>query len=184
MAISERRRLTFTAIAVILVGIVTGLLLGSVLASGAPPTKTFNIITYHWGYALYDEDWNEIEQIVVERGTRVRLVAIPDHLLSSEIQSQFDPRVISTGIGEYQPGDPKILALIEEEHTNLNTDHGVFIGPLNVDLRPKEHALTLEEAIDSVEFTTDAIGTFSISCSIFCGMGHPYMTLDGAFVVK
>ena len=184
MAISERRRLTFTAIAVILLGIITGLLLGSVLASGAPPTKTFNIITYHWGYALYDEDWNEIEQMEVERGTRVRLVAFPDPIWSSEKEGQFDPRVVSNGIGEYQPGDPKILALIEEEHTNLNTDHGVFIAQLNVDLRPDEHALTLEEAIDSVEFTTDAIGTFSISCSVFCGMGHPYMVFDGAIVIR
>ncbi len=184
MAISERKRLTFTAIAVILVGIITGLLLGSVLYSGASPVKTFNIITYHWGYALYDEDWNEIEQIEVKRGTTVRLVAIPDHLLSREIQAQFDPRVVDNGIGEYQAGDPKILALIEEEHTNLNTDHGVFIGLLNIDLRPNEHALTLEEAIDSIEFTADAIGTFDISCSVFCGMGHPYIVFDEAIVIR
>ena len=84
MAISERKRLTFTAIAVILVGIITGLLLGSVLLSGAPPTKTFNIVAYHWGYALYDEDWNEIEQIEVKRGTTVRLVAFPASLLSQK----------------------------------------------------------------------------------------------------
>ncbi len=185
MAISERRRLTFTAIAVILVGIITGLLLGSVLASGAPPTKTFNIVPYNWGYALYDEDWNEIEQIVVERGTTVRMVAFPQSLLSDEKGEQFEQRTIDKGFGEYQPGDPRIAGLIEAACGDLTcASHGVFIGQLNIDLRPKENATTLEEAIDSIEFTTDAIGSFDILCSVSCGEGHPYMVLDGAFVVR
>lgn len=44
--------------------------------------------------------------------------------------------------------------------------HSVFIGQPNVDLRPKENASTFEEAIDSVEFTADAIGSFDIMCSL------------------
>jgi hypothetical protein len=185
MAISERRRLIFTAIAVILVGIITGLLLGSVLLSGAPPTKTFNIVAYHWGYALYDQDWNEIKQIEVKRGTTVRLVAFPAHLFSHEMVEEFDRRIMDKGFGEYPPGDPRIADLMEaaeEDPATLN--HGVFIGPLNVDLRPKSNADTFEEAIDSVEFTADAIGSFDISCSVVCGVGHPYMVLEGALIVK
>ena len=185
MAISERRKLTFTAIAVILVGIITGLLLGSALSSGAPPTKTFNIVAYHWGYALYDEDWNEIEQIEVERGTTVRLIAIPAYALSHEIGEQFEERSVDKGFGEYPPGDPRIPDLMEAAHEDPATaSHGVFIGQLNVDLSPNGNASTLEEAIDSIEFTTDAIGTFDISCSVVCGVGHPYMVLEGALVVK
>ncbi len=185
MAISERKRLTFTAIAVILVGIITGLLLGSVLLSGAPPTKTFNIVTYHWGYALYDEDWNEIEQMEVERGTTVRLVAFPQSLLPEEIREQLWQRTIDKGYGGYPPGDTNIRGLIETAYNDqTEANHGVFIGQLNIDLKPKENANTLEEAIDSIEFTTDAIGTFSILCSVFCGVGHPDMFLDGALVVK
>ncbi len=185
MAISERRRLTFTAIAVILVGIITGLLLGSALQSGAPPTKTFNIVAYHWGYALYDEDWNEIEQIEVERGTTVRLIAIPAYALSHEIQEGFHERVLENGVGEYPPGDERIYDLMEAAHEDpAAVSHGVFIGQLNVDLSPNGNASTLEEAIDSIEFTTDAIGTFDISCSVSCGVGHSSMVLEGAFVVK
>ncbi len=185
MAISERRRLTFTAIAVILVGIITGLLLGSVLLSGAPPTKTFNIVAYHWGYALYDGDWNEIEQIEVERGTTVRLVAFPAHAFSHELDEQFEERVVAKGFGEYPPGDERIHDLMEAAHEDpALVDHGVFIGQLNVDLSPNGNASTFEEAIDSIEFTTDAIGTFDISCSVFCGVGHPSMVLEGAFVVR
>ncbi len=185
MAISERRRLIFTAIAVILVGIITGLLLGSVLLSGAPPTKTFNIVNYHWGYALYDEDWNEIEQITVKQGTTVRLVAFPVSVLSDEIREQLWQRVANKGFGDYPPGDPRIPDLVRAGFENPSyASHGVLILPLNVDLRPKEHTSTLEEAIDSVEFTTDAIGSFDIVCSVFCGIGHGAMRLDGAFVVK
>ncbi len=185
MAISERRRLAFTAIAVILVGIITGFILGSVLTSGAPPTKTFNIVAYHWGYALYDEDWNEIEQIEVKRGTTVRLVAIPAYALSHEIQEGFHERVLEKGFGDYPPGDPRIHDLMEAAHEDPElSSHGVFIAQLNVDLSPDGKASTLEEAIDSVEFTTDAIGTFDISCSVFCGVGHESMILEGAFVVR
>ncbi len=28
------------------------------------PQKTFNTVAYHWGYALYDEDWNEIKHLL------------------------------------------------------------------------------------------------------------------------
>ncbi len=194
MAISERRRLTFTAIAVILLGIITGLLLGNAFASGAPPTQTFNIVAYHWGYALYDEGWNEIEQIEVERGTMIRLVAFPASLLSQELEEQYYQRVIDKGLSvsrgdgvveEYPPGDPRIAGLIEAAHDDPDTaNHGVFIAQLNVDLSPKSNASTLMEAIDSIEFTTDALGAFAISCSVECGIGHQLLVLENAFVVK
>ncbi len=194
MAISERRRLTFTAIAVILLGIITGLLLGGALISGAPPTKTFNIVTYHWGYALYDEGWNEIEQIEVERGTTIRLVAFPASLLSQELEEQYYQRVIDKGllvsrgdevVEEYPPGDPRIAGLIEAARDDPDTvNHGVFIAQLNVDLSPKSNVSTLEEAIDSIEFTADALGAFDISCSVKCGIGHELLVLENAFVVR
>ncbi len=186
MAISERRRLTFTAIVVILVGIITGFLLGSVFTSGAPPTKTFNIVTYNWGFALYNEDWNEIEQMEVQRGTTVRLVAFPVSVLSDEIREQLWQRVIDKGFEEYEPGDPRIAGLIEAAYNEPTTaDHSVFIDKLYVELYPKENASTLEEAIDSVEFTTDTIGSFNIFCAVECGdEGHAYMLLHEALVVK
>ncbi len=194
MVISERRRLTFTAIAVIVVGIITGLLLSVVLLSGAPPTKSFNIVAYHWGYALYDEDWNEIEQIEVERGTTVRLIAIPASLLSPELEEEMYQRVIDKGLSasrgdrvveEYPSGDPRIAGLIKAARDDPDTaNHGVFIAQLNVDLSPNGNALTLEEAIDGIEFTVDALGAFDISCSVSCGIGHPYMVLENALVVR
>ena len=185
MAISEKRRLTYTAIAVIVVGIVTGFLLSNALMSGAPPTKTFNIVTYHWSYALYDEDWNEIEQMEVARGTTVRLVAFPQSALSDEMREQLWQRTVDKGFGEYPAGDRRIGAVIEAAYNDpTEVNHGVIISQLNVDLRPKENASTLEEAIDSTEFTTDAIGSFDIMCSVSCGAGHAFMRLEKALVVK
>ncbi len=184
MVINKRKRLVFAAIAVILVGI---LVVASACAGPElePKTQTFNIVTYHWGYALYDEDWNEIEQIEVKRGTTVRLVAIPAYTLSHEIQEEFHERVLEKGFGEYPPGDPRIPDLVRVGFENpAYASHGVLILPFDVDLRPNEHASTLEAATDSVEFTTDALGNFGILCSVACGIGHPYMALDEAFVVR
>ena len=184
MVVNKRKRLVFTAIAVFLVGI---LVVASACAGPElePKTQTFNIVTYHWGYALYDEDWAEIEQIEVKRGTTVRLVAIPAYILSHEIQEEFHERVLEKGFGDYPPGDPRIHDLMEAAHEDPDlSNHGVFIGPLMVDLNPDGNAATLEEAIDSIEFIADDVGVFDISCSVFCGAGHPSMILEGAFVVN
>ncbi len=184
MVINKRKRLIFTVIMVFLVGITSGFFLGRVLAPEAPPTKTFNIVPYHWGYALYDEDWNEIEQIEVAQGTTVRLVAVPAYSLSHEVQEGFHERVLETGVGDYPPGDHRIHDLMKAAHEDPDTSsHGIFIAQLNVDLIPDGNASTLEEAIDSVEFTADDIGVFDISCSINCGAGHSSMILEGVFVV-
>ena len=182
---NKRKRLIFIVTMVFLVGITTGFFLGRVLTSEAPLTKTFNIVAYHWGYALYDQDWNEIEQIEVEQGTTVRLIAVPAYSLSHEIQEEFHERVLETGFGEYSAGDDRIPALMEAAHEYPDTSsHGVFIAQLNVDLNPDGNATTLEKAIDSIEFTADEIGVFDISCSVNCGVGHPGMILEGAFVVS
>ncbi len=188
MAISERRRLTFTAITIILVGIITGLLLGTAFLSGAPPTKTFHVIAYHWGYAIFDEDWNEIEQMVVKRGTTVRLITYPITLFSQELQEELYQRVVDRGLKtslgdeevvEYPPGDARITDIIEAARTDPDTaNHGVFIAEFNVDLSPKE------ETIDIIEFTPDALGIFEMSCSIECGPGHEYFALEEALIVK
>ena len=103
-------------------------------------------------------------------------------------------RVIHTGllasrgdgvVEEYPPGDPRIVGLIKAARNDPDTaNHGVFIAHLNVDLSPKSNASILEEAIDSIEFTTDAIGTFDISCSVQCGIGHELLVLENVFVVR
>jgi hypothetical protein len=194
MAISERRRLTYTAITIILVGIITGLLLGTAFLAGASPTKTFHVIAYHWGYALFDEDWNEIEQMVVKRGTTVRLITYPISIFSQELQEELYQRVVDRGLKtslgdeevvEYPPGDARIADIIEAARTDPDTaNHGVFIAEFNVDLSPKTDKPALGEAIDSIEFTPDALGNFEISCSIECGPGHEFFALDEALVVE
>ncbi len=194
MAISERRRLAFTAITIILVGIITGLLLGIAFLSGAPPVKTFNVIPYHWGYVIFDEDWNEIEQMVVKRGTTVRLIAYPANLFSHELQEEWHERVIERGLVvsegdgipiEYPPGDPRIEEAIEMAHMDPDTaNHGVFIEAFNIDLGPRTDVSTWEEAIDSIEFTPDALGNFEMSCSVECGLGHEFFALPDVLVVE
>lgn len=194
MVKSEKKRITFTAIAVILVGVITGLLLGTTMSGGAPPTKTFNVIAYHWGYAIFDENWNEIEQMEVKLGTTVRLIAYPVNLFSQELQDELYQRVVDKGLSislvkdgpeiKLPPGDPGIAKIVREAHMNPDTlNHGVAIEEFDVDLSPKADKSTWGEGIDSIEFTPDALGTFKMSCSIECGPGHAFFALMNALVV-
>lgn len=166
MAISERRRLTYTAIAVTIVGIVVGLLLGIAISpssTSGPGVKTFNIVPYHWGFAFYDEEWNKLDRIEVAQGTQVRLVAFPVQLLAPEIRQ---------GLGQEEVTDPGLA------------NHGVAIAQYGFDLRPNAFATTLEDAVDSVEFTADKAGEFTIACSVYCGLHHVHMVAENSFVVK
>jgi len=195
MVKSEKKRITFTAIAVILVGVITGLLFGTSMSGGAPPTKTFNVIAYHWGYALFDENWNEIKQMEVNLGTTVRLNAYPVNLFSQELQKKFYQRVVDKGLSislvkdgpeiKLPPGDPKIAEIIEAARTNPETlSHGVSIEVFNVDLSPKADKSIFEGAIASIEFTPDALGSFKLNCSIECGPGHAFFAMADALIVK
>ncbi len=187
------RRLAFTALAVILVGMDIGLLLGGGPQSATLPTETFYVVPYHWGFTLYDKDWNEIERMEVEQGTRVRLVAVPAVLFEREIEDEFRQKVVDRGlvtskgevVTEYPPGDPGIADIIDTARNDPSKiSHGPSIIEFDITLRPKGDASALDQAIDSAEFTAEAIGSFDLVCSIVCGPGHTRMRLQGALVVK
>ncbi|MDW7978330.1 MAG: hypothetical protein RMH74_05955, partial [Candidatus Caldarchaeum sp.] len=41
------------------------------------PLKTFYVVAYFWGYVFYDETFNEIPYMVVNRGDEVVINLIP-----------------------------------------------------------------------------------------------------------
>ncbi|MEM2035380.1 MAG: hypothetical protein QXL42_04445, partial [Candidatus Caldarchaeum sp.] len=41
------------------------------------PLKTFYVVAYFWGYVFYDETFNEVPYIVVNRGDEVVINLIP-----------------------------------------------------------------------------------------------------------
>jgi cytochrome c oxidase subunit 2 len=54
--------------------------------------------------------------------------------------------------------------------TSADVDHGLAISEFGIDRKVKKGATEI------IEFSPDRSGKFTISCSVFCGDGHPEMT--------
>ncbi|MCI0490963.1 MAG: DUF5777 family beta-barrel protein [Blastocatellia bacterium] len=78
---------------------------------------------------------------------------------------EFNPRTITV-----RKGEPVKITFTSED-----ADHGLAISDLDIDLRVRARQTK------SIEFTPDREGKFKISCSVFCGDGHPDM--EGELVV-
>jgi hypothetical protein len=159
------------------------------------PGKTFYIVVHHWGFAIYDSEWNEIPRIVVQKGDTVTLYVIPAEALTEEAHEEFEERTIQRGIGDLPPNDPKIMDKIEEAEEAGLLNHSVAILEYGINIptdvskvtskanSPREAFLMGNPGGGSVTFTADKVGRFDIICLIFCGYGHPWMVLRGGLEV-
>jgi hypothetical protein len=57
---------------------------------------TAYVVAYHWGFAIFDEDGAELDQLRVRPGTSVELVAVNDHA-SAAIAQPRRPRARRAG---------------------------------------------------------------------------------------
>ena len=169
------------------------------------PLKTFYVVAYYWGYVFYDENFNEIPYMVVNRGDEVEINLIPagaiirDPILSARERTyvEYENRTHRAGIGELPPRDPRISREIVNAHEQGYGDHGLVIEGYNVVAVTclectGEHKIrnslqqVLEEAkptVGTVRFIADRIGTYAIYCNIYCGYGHNYQRIEDAFIV-
>ncbi len=169
------------------VAVVVGALVGfgaTMLATPAPPpTATFTVVAYHWGFAIYDEDGVEIPKIEVARGTEVTLLVIGAEALSTDIHEEFGHRTVEAWENKTAFGGktgPEIHDEIEDAEDQGLMDHSVRISGYDVDIKTK----AMSPSPVKVTFTADTAGTFDIICNFFCGWGHQYMALTGGFVVS
>lgn len=161
--------------------------------------KTFYVVAYHWGYAFYDENFNEIERIVVNRGDRVTIYVIPGAAFDEEAHEAYQERTVEEGVGDLPPGSQEIIARMEEAEEGGFLDHGLTITGYDVDIKTnygmfKGGASSIQEVFSiesgdtlrahSMTFTADKSGSFDIVCSVFCGYGHGWMVVEGGFVVQ
>jgi heme/copper-type cytochrome/quinol oxidase subunit 2 len=170
------------------VAVVVGALVGAgataVLYSPAAPPKeaTFTIVAYHWGFAIFDEQGNEVPRIEVARGTEVTLVVMGAMSLSHELHEAFEERTIETFADNPDSGGlnaTEVLEKLEGAAEQGMVDHAVVVP---------EYGLDILASADSpspsvVTFVADKAGTFNIFCNLPCGWGHPYMLLEGGLVV-
>lgn len=170
------------------------------------PLKTFYVVAYYWGYVFYDENFNEIPYIVVNRGDEVVVNLIPagviikDPLLSAKEGRyvEYENRTHRAGVGDLKPSDPRISEEIVKAHLANYSDHSFFIEGYNVlaftctkcggghKVRESLQQTLQEakEAVGKVRFVADKPGAFTVYCTIYCGYGHNYQRIENAFIVR
>jgi hypothetical protein len=192
-----RHAISRNVAAVIVAVAVLAVVLGYLAIPSPTPAreKVFYIVVYHWGFALYDQNFNEINRIQVSRGDRVTLHVIPAEALTEEAHGVFEERTVKRGIGNLPPNDPKIMDEIEEAEKAGLMNHSVTIIELGVNVstdisKVTTKAHSVKEALQmgnpgggKVTFTADKVGSFNIMCMVPCGFGHAWMMLERGFVV-
>ena len=181
---------TFLLTIGLIVGLVVGLAIG-LIAGGLLPTgpgegadlKTFIVIPFHWGFAVFDSERNRLDAIEVNQGDIVQLVVMPASALSHGLHEQFEEIMIEAGIGDLAPGNETAQALAEAEAMGLMT-HTLSIPEYGVRVEVTGNTNDPAEAHQVVQFVADKKGSFDFLCQIFCGAGHPWMTLGGGLVVS
>lgn len=164
--------------------------------TGVQEEKVFIVVAYYWGFALYDEDFNKIDQIVVNQGDRVKIYFFNARSFSEEFYSQLEEESITMGVGGLSGDD--LRGKIDEAVSVNQIDHGLQITEFKVFMSTNYRnfsgeAKSLseffeiedEEAIEqqAITFVADKPGTYDFVCYIVCGYGHAYMIYQDALRV-
>lgn len=181
---------------------------GSPGASGEG--RVFYVVPYHYGFALYDQAFNEVEKIRVKEGEVVTLRIVPSVSLARETFLRYAERTLERPIGTLAAGDPAIRKKVMEDLELGNVEHiiGIAAHPVYVTtevtsvlgarLFAEGAPSTVREAvrrkdptIKTVTFTAKRVGAFDVICvdsgmdgSGTCGWGHKWMVAKEAFVVE
>ncbi|MFQ5908256.1 MAG: hypothetical protein ACE5JE_05465 [Thermoplasmata archaeon] len=166
----------------IAVGLVTGTTAAFLLAPSAPQ-RTFTVMAYHWGFAIYDESGTEVPAIEVASGTQVTLEIFSGASLDHEAHHEMMERTVVAWADNPEYGAKTAIELMElmedAEAAGLN-DHVLTIPQFGVSMWTDHESP--EPA--RVTFVADEAGTFDITCAGLCGWGHIYMHLEGGLVVS
>lgn len=165
--------------------------------TSAPRERTFYIVVYSWGFAFYDEKFNEVQNIVVKKGDLVTLHAMPAEALVPAETNKMYERTVKNGLGKLKAGDPMLVDVVKRAREYALLRHTVTIAEFGLSLvtdgaKAAGRAQSVSEAvqardrsIDSVKFTADKVGPFIIYCSDYeCGYGHLDMFLPNGLVVQ
>jgi len=184
-----------------------GCLGGGFPGRGFSPDRTVYVGAYHWGFLLLDEAGDEHERLVFDPGTTVGIVAfntsaegalsqlpgsvreaVPDH---EALEERNEARIPSPPEGELHEALEEAnerypdhsLAVMPSGYNRMHDpmDGGMMGGGMML------HPIPLPRAASRP--TTAGVraserGDYTLTCLTDCGYGHPFMELDGAFVVR
>ncbi len=158
-------------------------------SQGEADARVYYIVPTAWTLAIYDENFNRVDKIVVEKGDIVTLIVLPEPFvpeeLHEEVEHEFMESLPSLGV---ELSQEELNRLHEEAEESLGRElYGVKYLPHGLAIEGYEDKVNLDLSSGypaAVTFKADRAGSFTIYCSVFCGWGHQFMSLEGAFVVQ
>lgn len=182
--------------AVVVVGGIAGFL---VLNSGQGPATEYYAVSYHWGFAFYDKDFNEVQNMTVNQSAHVRIYLLSASGLTQELHEVYEERTMDMGIGS-EHNMTVIMEAMEEAEDAGKLNHGIIIsgsygskGAISTDIDTgvvdatsiQDLATKLQEKnkLPVLDFTADTKGNFNIICTIDCGEYHADMIAENALRV-
>jgi hypothetical protein len=201
MGMSRSKGVSKTLLAVIVVAIIAaaGGAAALLLLQQPGEEKVFYVIAYHWNFAFFDEDLKPVDRIVVNKGDQVKIYVFPADAFAPDFRAQLEKRALQEGIGDLEPGDPRIEDELKSAREQGLLDHGFMIQGYGVSMTTSyksfsQKANSLEELLktesqDALEahaltVKADKAGSFYIICTVVCSFGHPWMVVEGGFVVQ
>ncbi len=191
------KKIVIALVAIIAVAAVGGALLFTNQPGGEQATKTYIIIGYYWGFALYDGDFNPVDKIELKVGEPVKIIFLNARSFAPEFYEPLEQRTIEQGLGAVS-GDALAQKIMEALETN-QVDHGLQITGLKVAIATNYKAFSgtaksLAEFFEkepqdqiekhSVVITPERAGVYDLVCYVVCGYGHSFMILENAVVVS
>ena len=149
---------------------------------------TAYVVAYHWGFAIFDEDGSELEQLRAPKGATVELVAVNDHasmaiaqlpeLVAEAIQAADWHERAHHDVEAGRIPDPveragtPVSTVLDEAHAHGHDldHHGLMVTGVGARAFLDSHAHEPEHLV----FTVDREGTFEFRCTEECGFGHDY----------
>jgi hypothetical protein len=191
------------ALAVLLIVIAIALAIGGYWyisqGTSSGEKRVFYVVAYHWGFVFYDENFNEIPKIEVNKGDTVTIYLFPGVAFAEEAHEEFEHRTLERGVGDLPPGSEELHEKMEEALDQGYFDHGLGIDGYDVNIETnyqafKGSAESIEDILQtegqdvlkahSITFRADKAGYFTIVCTVYCGYGHSSMEIQGGFVVR
>ncbi len=182
---------------VVVIAILAAVVLPNMTGGAGGGENVYYVVAHYWNFAIYDENFNRVDQIKVKLGDKVKLYFFNARAFAPEFYEPLEEETIQAGVGGLSGDD--LRAKIEEAVKGGLIDHGLQITEFKVFMSTNvknfsgkaknlQEFLQIEnkEAIEqqSIVFTADKAGTFNIVCYIVCGYGHSFMMLENAIVVE
>jgi hypothetical protein len=154
-----------------------------------PGRVTAYVVAYHWGWAIFDEDGDELDVLEVPVGTEIELIAVNDH--ASQAIDQLPAPVAEAiaaiswsertqqNVEQGRIPDPQqevgmtlsdalMAAHDGHDHMAPAPDHGLLVTGIGAEAFLDSHADEPQRLV----FTVEREGTHEFRCTEDCGVGH------------